>query len=299
MNENNINQTPNTENGYPQSGYPQSGYPQSYFQYPASGYAEENKSKTWQITIISIVAVLIIALATTLIIVLQRKNQQQIGEWIGMPPPPPLMRTMISISENGSTINGQYTTIKFFIEDGKAYLKLEDISSTAGYDFVREGDQIKLLSQLELAIIEVGSTKVTLQDQSNKSTTSVEILKAPFDKDGDLYIYARDLSVFLKNTSVSYNSTTGSVEIMINAEPGGPGGPPPMGGPGGQPPMPPNGQVQQGSQPQQNAPATQNDKSAESEEKVEDEKNETGKPASPPQGGQPQQGGPGNPPPKN
>jgi len=65
-----MNQTPNTENGYPQSEYPQSGYPQSQqpfpqsdMPYPMSGYAEEKKSKTWQIAIISIVAVLIIALA--------------------------------------------------------------------------------------------------------------------------------------------------------------------------------------------------------------------------------------------
>lgn len=298
MNENNVNQTPNTENGYPQSGqpfpqseqpypqsgYPQSGYPQSGMPYPMSGYAEEKKSKTWQIAIISIVAVLIIALATTLIVVLQKKNQQQTGGM--MPPPPPPMGTMISISENGSTINGQPATIDFFTENGKAYLKLEDISSTAGYDFVREGNQIKLLSQLELAIIEVGSTKVTLQDQTSKSTTSVEILKAPFEKEGDIYIYARDLSVFMKNTNVSYNSATGSIDIIINAGMGGPGGPPPGG-------MPQQGQ-QPVTAPQQNETVTEEkkaDSSKEQETKPADDKQE----ARP----QPPQGSPGGPPPQN
>lgn len=304
MNENNMNQTPNTENGYPQSGYPQSGYPQSSYPqsgypqsqqpfpqsdmpYPMSGYAEEKKSKTMQIAIISIVAVLIIALATTLIVVLQRKNQQQMG---GMQPPPPPMETMISISKNGSMINGQAATIDFFEEDGKSYLKLEDISSTAGYDFVREGNKIKLLSQLELAIIEVGSTKVTLQEQTSKATSSVEILKAPFEKDGDVYIYSRDLSVFLKNTNVSYNSMTGSIEIRISAGMGDPGGQPPMGGQ-----MPQGGQVQPGTQPQQTAPAAQTEKATESEKKTETEnkaeaeKTETSKSATPPQGGQPPQ----------
>ena len=309
MSENNMNQTPNTENGYPQSEYPQSGYPQSQqpfpqsdMPYPMSGYAEEKKSKTWQIAIISIVAVLIIALATTLIVVLQKKNQQQ-GMGM-MPPPPPPMGTFISISENGSTINGQPATIAFYTENGKAYLKLEDISSTAGYDFVREGNQIKLLSQMELAILEVGSTKVTLQDQTSKATTSVEILKAPFDKDGDLYIYARDLSVFMKNTNVSYNSMTGSIDINIGM--GGPGmpPPPPQGG------MPPQGaQPPQGEQEQQKEKATdKTEKATETEKKTENSKTETSKPAAAPQGGgqppqgapagQPPKGGPGGPPPQ-
>lgn len=280
MNENNINQTPNAENGYPQSGYQQSGYPQGYPQsgypqsgypqsqqpfpqseipYPMSGYAEEKESKTWKIAVIAIVAVLIVALAVTLIVVLRNKQQG------GMVPPPMPPETMISVSENGSMINGQAADIDFFTEDGKAYLKLEDISSTAGYDFVREGNQVKLLSQLELAIIELGSTKVTLQDQTTKSTTSVEILKPPFERNGDIYIYARDLSVFLKNTNVSYDSMTGSIVIKIGSGMGGPGG---SGGPGGQPPM--GGQMPQGGQAQPNAQV---------------------------QGGQPQQGAPGGQPP--
>ncbi len=261
MSENNMNQTPNTGNGYPQSGYPQSGYPQSGYSqsqqpfpqpgmpypqsgmsYPPSGYGEEKKSKTWTILIIAIVAILIVALATTAIVVLRNRNAQQ-----PVPPPPP-MDTMISVSENGSTINGQTADIKFFEEDGKAYLKLEDISSTAGYDFVREGKQIKLLSQMELAIIEIGSTKVSIQDQNTKATTSVEILKAPFEKNGDVYIYARDLSVFLQNTNVSYDSATSSIMIKISSDMGAPGGQPPMDGQ-----MPPGGQMQQNAQPQQGA----------------------------------------------
>lgn len=244
MNESNMNQTPNTENGYPQSQQP---FPTSDMPYPISGYAEEKKSKTMQIAIISIVAVLIIALATTLIVVLQRRNQQQMGG--GMQPPPMPMETMITVSKSGSMINGQPATVNFIEEDGKSYLKLEDISSTAGYDFVREGNKIKLLSQLELAIIEVGSTKVTLQDQTSKETSSVEILKAPFDRNGDVYIYSRDLSVFLKNTNVSYNSMNDSIEIRISAG---------MGGPGGQPPQ--GGQMPQGGQPQQNTDAVQTEK---------------------------------------
>lgn len=304
MNENNINQMPNTENAYPQSGYPQSGYPQSQqpfpqseMPYPMSGYAEEKKSQTLKIVIIAIVAVLIVALATTLIVVL--RNKQQGGM---MPPPPPPMETMISISENGSMINGQAATIDFFTEDGKAYLKLEDISSTAGYDFVREGNQVKLLSQLELAIIELGSTKVTLQDQTTKSTTSVEILKAPFEKDGNIYIYARDLSVFLQNTNVSYDSMTGSIVIRIGSGMGGPGGP------GGQPPMngqmPQGGQTQPNVQQQQNAPATEEGKNPEggkktdSENKNQSQQSETNKSAAPAQGGQPPQGAPGGQPPQ-
>lgn len=257
MSENNMNQTHNVENGYPQSGYPQTGYPQSQqtfaqpdVPYSMPGYPEERKSKTWQIAIISIVAVLIIVLATTLIVVLQRRNQQQ--GVMGMQPPPPPMETMITISSNGSMINGQPASIDFFEEDGKAYLKLEDISSTAGYDFVPDGKKVKLLSQLELAILEIGSTKVTLQDQTTKATSSVEILKKPLEKNGDIYIYSRDLSVFLKNTNVSYNSVTDSIEIRISAGMGGQppmgvqpatggqppqGGQPPMGGPGGQPPQ--------------------------------------------------------------
>lgn len=304
-----MNQTPNTDNGYPQSGYPQSGYPQSQqpfpqsdMPYPMSGYAEEKKSKTWQIAIISIVAVLIIALATTLIVVLQRKNQQpgMMGGPGGMQPPPPPMETMISVSKNGSTINGQPATIEFFEENGKSYLKLEDISSTAGYDFVREGNKVKLLSQLELAMLEVGSTKVTLQDQTSKATSSVEILKAPFEKDGDIYIYSRDLSVFLKNTNVSYNSMMGSIEIRISAGMGGPGGQPPM---GGQPPqggqMPQGTQVQPTEQPKEETPA-KTEKTTETEKKTESNKTEASKSATPPQGGsQPPQGGPGGPPPQN
>lgn len=256
MNDNNMNQTPNTGNYYQQSGYPQSeqSFSQPDIPYPLSGYAEEkkSKSKTMQIAVISIVAVLIVALATTLIVVLQRKNQQQPG---GMqPPPPPQMETIISVSENGSMINGQTADIDFFEKDGKAYLKLEDITSTAGYDFVREGNQVKLLSQLELAIIDVGSTNVTLQDQTSKETSSVEILKAPFEKNDDIYIYSRDLSVFLKNTNVSYNSMTGSIEIRISAGMGAPNGQPPMDGQ-----MPPGGQAQPGAQSQQNTPEIQND----------------------------------------
>lgn len=247
MNENNINRAQNTENAYPENNYPQSGYtqfqnpyPQSNMPYSMSEYPEEKRSSKWHIAIISIVAVLIIVLATTLIIVLQRKNQQTMA---GMMPPPAPMGTTISISENGATINGQQATIDFFDEDGKAYLKLEDISSTAGYDYVREGNEVKLLSQMELAILEVDSTKVTLQDQTSKETNSVEILKAPFEKDGNVYIYARDLAVFMKNTNVSYNSLTDAVEIIIGAAMGGSGGPPPTGGQ-----MPQAGQVQQNTQ---------------------------------------------------
>lgn len=280
MNENNMNQTPQTPNqpnGYPQSGYPQSGYPQSQqpfpqsgMPYPMSGYGEEKKSKTWQIAIIAIVAVLIIALATTLIVVMRNRNGQM------QPPPQPMMGTMISISESGSMINGQPASIGFFTENGKAYLKIEDISSTAGYDFVREGDQVKLLSQMELAIMELGSTEVTIQDQTSKATTTVEILKAPFEKDGDVYIYARDLSVFMKNTNVSYNSMTGSVEISI-----GSGGQPPMGGPGGQPQM--GAQAPMGEQPQNGAPAEQDAKTAAENAAPQGEQA--------PQGGQPPQDG--------
>lgn len=300
---NNMNQTPNTGNGYPQSQqpypqsaysqsqqpYPQSGYPQSQqpypqsnIPYPMSGYAEKKKSSPMKIIIISLVAVLIVALATTLIVVLQNKEQ-------GIDPPPTLpliddrFGTIILISKNGSTINGQPANIDFFEENGKSYLKLEDISSTAGYDFVREDDTVKLLSQLELAIIEVGSTKVTLQDQTTKATSSVEILKAPFEKNGDVYVYSRDLSIFLKNTNVSYNSATDSVEIRISdgMGGGGPGGQPPMGGgpmpQGGQPymggQMPQNGQVQYEAQPQQSAPLAQTENNAETEK--------TGKTATP------------------
>ena len=281
MNENNMNQTPGTGNGYPQSGYQQTGYqqtgyqqsgypqsqqpipqsqqpfpqsqqpfPQSAMQYPMTGYAEKS-SGPWQIAIISIVAVLIVALAVTLIVVLQRRGGT------GPITPPPPQGIMISISQNGAIINGQPASIDSFTENDKAYLKLEDIASTAGYDFVREGDRVKLLSQMELAIIEAGSTTVTLQDQVSKATSSVELLKAPFDKDGELYIYARDLSIFMKNTSVSYNQMTKSIDISINAVGGGqpmgqppvgqpPMGQPPVGQPMGQPPMgqPPVGQAQ-------------------------------------------------------
>lgn len=303
MNENNMNQTQNTGDGYPQSsypqsgygrsGYPQSGYPQSGYPqsgqpfpqsdippYPMSGYPEEKKSKTMQIAIVAIVAVLIIALATTLVVVMKRRNQGFM-----QPPPQPMMETMIFVSENGSMINGQPANVTFFEEDGKSYLKLEDISSTAGYDFVREDNKIKLLSQSELAILEVGSTTVTLQDQISKATSSVEILKAPVEKDGDVYIYSRDLSVFLKNTNVSYNSMTGSIEIKISAGQGGPGGQPPMGGQ-----MPAGNQMQQGTVPQA-------DNSGQINEAVSDDTNNQAAPqggqmptdAQPPQHGQPPQ----------
>lgn len=283
-----MNQTPNTGNGYPQSQqpYPQSAYPQSQqpypqsnIPYPMSGYAEKKKSSPMKIIIISLVAVLIVALATTLIVVLQNKG----GDNVVPPHPIEIDEIIISISKNGCTINGQPANIDFFVENKKSYLKLEDISSTAGYDFVREDDTVKLLSQLELAIIEVGSTKVTLQDQTTKATSSVEILKAPFKKNGDVYVYSRDLAIFLKNTNVSYNFATDSVEIRISdgMGGGGPGGQPPMGG-GPMPPcgqlymggqMPQNGQVQYEAQPQQSAPLAQTENNAETEK--------TGKTATP------------------
>lgn len=247
-------QYPNSQ--IPNSGYPNSGfggypgsqqpYPQSEMQFPVSEYAEEGKSKTFKVVITAIVVVLIVALAATLIVVLRNRNTN------GMMPPPPPMGTMISVSENGATINGQSAEIECYTQDGKAYLKLEDIGRTAGYDYVREGNEIKLLSQQELAILTLNSTKVSLQDQTTKDTNSVEILKAPFEKDGSIYIYARDLSVFLKNTNVSYNSATETVEISIGMA-GGPGGTPTMNGQppqGGQPQGQPQAQGQPQGQPQ-------------------------------------------------
>ena len=306
MSKKDMNQNPNTQTGYPQSEVP-------YF---PTEHGEPAKSKTWKVAIISIVAVLIVALATTLIIVLKNKGQLGTQETQGVqnigggtvgpiPPPPPVK--IISISENGSTINGQPTDIDFFIKEGKAYLNLEDIASVAGYDFEREGDKVKLLSSMELATLEVDSINVTLQDISSKATTSVEILKAPLDKDGKFYIYSRDLSVFMKNTNVSYNSTMRTVEIKIDTGMGGPGGPMggpggPMGGPGGpmggQPhmggQMPPAASVQPAAPAQSAEPAQQENSEKEPEVQAEDKQ-----PSQPAPDGQPPMDGPAGPPPKN
>lgn len=241
--ENNMNNTENNSEFYPQSQYSQSQYPQSsgpntqfsapnvsQYSYPMSEYYSKKKSKTGYVIAGIIAGVVILALVALLMLI--TRNSQ-------LPSPPPMNGTMISLSKNSSMVNGQAVDFDYFNDDGKAYLNLEDISSSAGYTFTREGKQVKLLSEQELAIMEIGSTKVTLQDQMTKTTASVEILKAPVEKNGKIYIYARDLSVFLKNTSVSYNSMQETVEIMIG------------GGMMGQPPMQQGGQMPQGAPAQQ------------------------------------------------
>ena len=271
MNENNVNQTPNTENGYPQSSYPGPGteypnssapypnsaapypnsstpypnsstpypnsaapYPSSGMSYPTSEYHEKKKSGGLKIAVIGIVAILIVALATILIIIMNK------GET--MPPPPNDMMmgaqppfTMVYISDNGVTLNNQPVEIDYFVDDGKTYLNLEDFAAVVGYDFVLEDDKVKYLSEKELATLEIGSTKVIWQDQVSKETNYLDILKAPVSKDGNVYIYVRDLAVFMKNTSVSYNPTMRAVEIKIDN-----GMQPPQGGMG----MPPQGGMQ-------------------------------------------------------
>ncbi len=312
MNENNLNQTPNTEDGYPQSGqpfpqsghpyppsgypqsgypqsgYPQSGYPQSGMPYPMSRYEPEKKSKTWQIAIISVVAVLIIALATTLIVVLNNRNQMQNG--MMEPPPPPMM----NVTPGSVLLNGQTVTFDVIQEDGKTYLPVEDFAKAINYDCVIDGKTIKIIAPTEISTLEIDSTKVKLEDQTVGGTTSVAITTAPFKNSDTVYIYARDIALFLKNAYVTYNAQMQVVEINVGM----------MGGPGG---MPPGGMPQQGGMPmqgQQQAATQQNtttnsNSSVESNTKTEQSTQTVPRGQQPQQGGQPPQGGPGGNPPQN
>ena len=260
MSKDNMKQTNDNRNGYPQSerpypqsgGYPQSGYPQSGYQYPQSGapypmsgFEEEKKSKTWQIVIIVVVTALVVALATTLIVVLQNRNQAQ--QQMMAPPP------MMSVEAGSVLLNGQTVTFDVIQEDGKTYLPVKEFAEAISYDCVIDGNTIKIIAPTEISTLEIDSTNVILEDQTVGDTTSVAITTAPFENDGIVYIYARDVALFLKNAYVTYNSQMQIVEINIGA--GGPGGPPPQ----------MNGMAPQGDQMQQGVPPQHNSSDAQPE----------------------------------
>ncbi len=214
---NNGNQIPNTQSNYAQPNY--------------SEWLEreqaEKKAKTWRTAIVATVIVLIVALAVTLIVVLMGRGGNS-----GEPPMPPMMDTTIVLPSNGSgaTVNGQPSDIAFYETDGMTYIDLKSFAAALNYDYSRDENSIKLLSNTDLLLLEIGSTGVTLQDQTTKATNAVQIITAPFEANGIVYVYVRDLSIFMKNTTVSYNTMNDSVEIRIgNGQMGGG----PMGG-GGQ-----------------------------------------------------------------
>ncbi len=276
MNDNNVNQYPDSSNGYPQTGqqypqsgvqypqsevpypqtgqqYPQSGapYPQSGTPYPQSGYPmtgyTEKNSNTWQVVIIAIVAVLIVALATTLIVVMKNRN----GMNNMMPPPPPPPYAM-NVVPGSVLLNGQTVTFDVIKEDGKTYLPVKAFSSALNYECTVDGNIIKIVSPMEISTLQIDSKDVKIEDRMGGGKTSVVITTEPFENEGEVYIYSRDIALFLKNAYVSYNTQMQIVEMNVGM--GGPGGPPPMGGPGQPPPPPPQAQGAQPVQGTQPAP---------------------------------------------
>jgi hypothetical protein len=237
------------QSGYPQSGYPQSGYPQPGMPYPMTGYAEEKKSKTWQIVIIAIVAVLIVALTTTLIVVLRNKPNIPAQNVMQQPP-----QGMMDVTPGSVLLNGQTVTFDVIQKEGKTYLPVEDFSKAINYDCVVDDDKIKIIAPSEISTLEIDSTDVKIEDQTTGSTTSVAITTEPFKNGDTVYIYARDIALFLKNAYVTYNSQMQIVEINVG-----------MGGMGSAPqgaPMTQGGQpqpgAQQGGQPQMGGQPPQN-----------------------------------------
>lgn len=129
----------------------------------------------------------------------------------------------ISISKEGTTLNGEaIEPINYFSEHGKTYIELAAIAARADYGFVRENDgkTIKLESTNATAYLEIGSTTVVIERRDTGAKETIEILKAPFEKEGEdnkvrVYFYSRDLSSFMRGTNVSYNHETKAVEIHI------------------------------------------------------------------------------------
>lgn len=297
MNENNMNQTQNTQNGYsqaqqpypqssypqsgypqsgfPQSGYPQSGYPQSGMPYPMSGY-EEKKTSTGKIVIISIVAVLIVALAIALVVILQGEKDPVVIP--GNNTSQTINGGLMSAPPGSVLLNGEPVAFEVIKENGKTSLPVKELAEAIDFDCVINGDKIQIVSPAEIVTLEVGSTKVEFADQIAGGTTSVNITTEPFKKGDDVYVYSRDIAFFIKNATVSYNPHLDVVEISVEgmnpAQAGGqvpPGGAPPQDGqlppadqlpPGGAPPQgvqpPQGGQVPPGGAPPQGVQPPQN-----------------------------------------
>ncbi len=224
-------QTPNTgypNSAYPNSGYPNSGYPNSA--YPGSGYFVQEKKKSLAVPI-AIAAGVVVIVAVMAVLFLMRNNNQ-----MGMmpPPPPPMNATPGSV-----LLNGQTVTFDVIQEDGKTFLPVDDFAKAVNYDCVIDGDTIKIIAPTEISTLEIGSTKVNLEDQTVGTETSVSITTEPFRNGDKVYIYSRDVALFLKNAYVTYNPQMQIVEINVGM--GGPGGPPPPppqgGGYGGPPPQ--------------------------------------------------------------
>ncbi len=246
MNVNNENQSVDMQNGYPhftqpfpqsQQPYPQSqqSYPQSGTVYPMPEYEFEKKSKTWQIALIAVVAVLIVALATTLMVVLINRDKMQNN----MLPPP-------MAYAQGVTLNGQPLTFDVIQEEGQTYLPIKEFAEEIGYDCAVDGEIIKIIAPNEIHTLKIGSTTVENKNQTTGNGSSVPITTAPFERDGVAYIYVRDLAMFLEGVNVRYDQMMDSVQINVGMV-GGPGAPPPGGAgappPGGQ--MPPSNVGQQ------------------------------------------------------
>lgn len=162
-------------------------------------------------------------------------------------PPPPQTGTMIVLSSDGtSTLNGQSAEIDFYLDNGMTFVNIEDISKCLEYDYIAPGedDDMRINQPNQLVILRLNSNEYTMQDTQTKKKNTGELLRAPFMKNGNVYVYVKDLPNFTTNLTVNYNSATKSIIISDNSM--GPGGGP--GGPGV--PMGPGAMQQpQGNQP--------------------------------------------------
>ena len=176
-------------------------------------YSADRRSGVGQIAIIFIAAVIIAVLAVTLLVVLQKKDRQALTETA--PAAPTEEEITIVISKDGSIVNGKPEKIGFYMEDDRYYVALKDIADVAGDKFTREKKVITIRSEHKQAILKIGSKKVETKDFQKEKELSTEIAYAPVVKDGDVYVYVRDLPTLMHETKIDYNSKTKSVEISI------------------------------------------------------------------------------------
>ena len=185
---------------------------------PNNGYEyDDRKSNVGQIVIIFIAAVIIAALAVTLLVVLQKRDRQALTETAPAAPTEEEITIVISIegSKERAIVNGKPEKIGVYMEDDRFFVALKDIADVAGDKFIREKKVITIRSEHKQAILKIGSKKVETKDFQKEKELSTEIVYAPVVKNGVVYVFVRDLPVLMHETKIDYNAKTKSAEITI------------------------------------------------------------------------------------
>lgn len=174
----------------------------------AAGRGGESVVKAWQVVLVCAVTVLVIALSAGAIVFLNEREKQNIKEPLF---PMPWVHEVPHVSV---MVNDERVSFDVVSEDDKTHLPVVDFAEAIGCECTVNDGKIELATASEIISLAVGSKQVWITDKKSGAKEGVKITTAPFRRDGSVYIYVRDTTLFLDST-ISFDSKKNVVKIDI------------------------------------------------------------------------------------